>query len=104
MQTTRLQTRRASTPLSLFDPRILLPCAFSTRYSFFKHLGVLHTESGQTLQSSFSAVSKPAFASKYSCEHSRRDLHNALLCTVLFKFRPSLVYLSVLLFFLCVQR
>ena len=31
---------------------------------------------------SFSAVSKPKFASKYAFESSRRDLHNALLCTV----------------------
>ena len=31
---------------------------------------------------SFSAVSKPNFASKYSLESSLRDLHNALLCTV----------------------
>ena len=38
---------------------------------------------GQTLQGSFSAVSKPNFASKYPLEISRRDLHNALLCTVL---------------------
>ena len=30
---------------------------------------------------SFSAVSTPIFASKYSLESSRRDLHNALLCT-----------------------
>ena len=37
----------------------------------------------QTLDSSFSAVSKPIFASKYSLESSRRDLHNALLCTAL---------------------
>ena len=43
----------------------------------------LYAESGQTLQGSFSAVSKPHFASKYSLESSRRDLHNALLCTVL---------------------
>ena len=35
------------------------------------------------LQGSFSAVSKPNFASKYSLESSRRDLHNALLCTAL---------------------
>ena len=35
----------------------------------------------QTLQGSFSAVSKPNFASKYAFESSRRDLHNALLCT-----------------------
>ena len=32
---------------------------------------------------SFSALSKPNFVSKYSLESSRRDLHNALLCTVL---------------------
>ena len=37
----------------------------------------------QTLQGSFSAVSKPNFASKHLLESSRRDLHNALLCTVL---------------------
>ena len=30
-----------------------------------------------------SAVSKPNFASKHSFQSSRRDLHNALLCTVL---------------------
>ena len=66
------------------------------------HLGDLYTESGHTLQGSFSAVSKqagkqaskvvqsfskPNFASKYSLEYSlessRRDLHNALLYTVL---------------------
>ena len=40
-------------------------------------------DSGQTLPGSFSAVSKPNFASKYSLESSRRDLQNALLCTVL---------------------
>ena len=47
------------------------------------NLGDLYTVSGQTLQGSFSAVSKPNFASKYSLESSRRNLHNALLCTVL---------------------
>ena len=31
---------------------------------------------------SFSAVSTPMFASKYSLESSRRDLHDGLLCTV----------------------
>ena len=74
-----------------------------------RDLGDLYAESGQTLQGSFSAgwlagkldypqklkvpegyekiaVSKPNFASKYSLElgsleSSRRDLHNALLCT-----------------------
>ena len=48
-----------------------------------RHLGDLYAESGQTLQGSFSAVSKPNFSSTYSLESSRRDLHNALLCTVL---------------------
>ena len=42
------------------------------------HLGDLCAESGQTLQGSFSAVSKPNFASTYSLESSRRDPHNAL--------------------------
>ena len=37
----------------------------------------------QTLQGSFSAVSKPNFTRKYALESSRRDLHNALLCTTL---------------------
>ena len=37
----------------------------------------------QTLEGSFSAVSKRNFASKYAFESSRRDLHNALLCTAL---------------------
>ena len=36
-----------------------------------------------TLKGSFSAVSTPMFASKYALESSRRDLQNALLCTVL---------------------
>ncbi len=37
--------------------------------------------SPQTSRGSFSAVSTPIFASKYALESSRRDLHNALLCT-----------------------
>ena len=37
----------------------------------------------QTSRGSFSAVSTPIFASKLSLESSRRDLHNALLRTVL---------------------
>ena len=35
------------------------------------------------LEGSFSVVSKPNVASKYAFESSRRDLHNALLCTAL---------------------
>ena len=38
---------------------------------------------GQTLEGSFSAVSKPQIASKYAFESSRRDLHNEILCTAL---------------------
>ena len=38
---------------------------------------------GGSLEGSFSAVSKPNVAIKYAFENSRRDLHNALLCTVL---------------------
>ena len=37
----------------------------------------------ETLEGSFSAGSKPNFASKHAFESSRRDLHNALLCTAL---------------------
>ena len=47
------------------------------------HLGDLYAESGQNLHGSFSAVSKPNFATKYAFESSRRDLHNALLRTAL---------------------
>ena len=41
------------------------------------------TAARQTLQGSFSAVSKRNFASKYSLESFRRDLHNALRSTAL---------------------
>ena len=37
----------------------------------------------QILEGSFSAASKPDFASKHAFESSRRALHNALLCTAL---------------------
>ena len=78
----------------------LHPCASPT-YGFVRDFwlsaGRVHTEIStcwslptsprrgmrQTLEGSFSAVLKPNFASKYALESSRRDLHNALLCTVL---------------------
>ena len=41
------------------------------------------TKINQNQIGSFSAVSTPIFASKYSLESSWRDLHNALLCTAL---------------------
>ena len=59
------------------------PIPVSLKVEMLADLGDLYTESGQTLQGSFSAVSKQNFASKYAFESSRRDLHNALLCTAL---------------------
>ena len=53
----------------------------------------------RTSQGSFSAVSKPIFASKYSLESSRRDLHNVLLCTVLRSQFFNQKFANVLLFF-----
>ena len=56
-----------------------------------------------TSRGSFSAVSTPIFATKYSLESSRRDLHNALLCTVLDFYLISNVWIFLvkcLLFFL----
>ena len=53
----------------------------------------------QNLDGSFSAASKPNVASKYSkyaLESSRRDLHNALLCTALVsEVAKSVVHSSV---------
>ena len=46
-------------------------------------LGLTQLSNYLTLKGSFSAVSKPNFASRYALESSRRDLQNALLCTVL---------------------
>ena len=46
-------------------------------------LGPTQLSNYLTLKCSFSAVSKPNFASEYALESSRRDLQNALLCTVL---------------------
>ena len=46
-------------------------------------LGLTQLSNYLTLKVSFSAVSKPNFASKYALESYRRDLKNALLCTVL---------------------
>ena len=48
-----------------------------------------------TLKGSFSAVSKPNFASKYALESSRRNLQNALLCTVLVFSRLNFLFGSV---------
>ena len=56
--------------------------AFSLLIAWRGSLSIEHAFRCQTLEGSFSAVSKPNFASKYAFESSRRDLHNALLCTV----------------------
>ena len=45
-------------------------------------LGLTQLSNYLTFEGSFSAVSKPNFASKYAFESSLRDLHNALLCNV----------------------
>ena len=50
-------------------------CLFDTRGE------VWVGQAGQTSEGSFSAVSTSIFASKYAFDSSRRDLHNALLCT-----------------------
>ena len=50
------------------------PEAHPPSFADSNRLGYLYAESGQTLQGSFSAVSKPNVASKYSLESSRRDL------------------------------
>ena len=46
-------------------------------------LGLTQLSNYLTLNGPFSAVSKPIFGSKHALESSRRDLQNALLCTVL---------------------
>ena len=53
------------------------------RGQLHEDLGDLYAESGQTLQGSLTAVSKLNFATKYALKSSRRDLHNAVLCSVL---------------------
>ena len=55
----------------------------SGRRSTCSRIALWRQSIGQALQGSFSAVSKPNFASKYASESSRRDLHNALFCTAL---------------------
>ena len=51
----------------------------------------------QTLQGSFSSVSKPMFASEYSFESSRRDLHNTLFCTALQSHKTAFVKSNLIL-------
>ena len=53
------------------------------------NLGDLYAESGQTLQGSFSAVSKPNFASKYSLESSRRAFQRVSFPTSKYSLESS---------------
>ena len=57
-------------------------CTLKFRDTVQQHLvtwGICTRRAGKL----YRAVSTPIFASKYALESSRRDLHNALLCTVL---------------------
>ena len=65
----------------------------------YEDLADLYAESGQTSQGSFSAVSKPNFARKCALENSRRDLHNALLCTALHRSLISIFSSKIAIFF-----
>ena len=56
---------------------------FSTAFNKGSRSAAAPRGIGLTLEGSSSAVPKPNFASKYAFESSRRDLHNALLCTAL---------------------
>ena len=84
------RTARAS---SGEEPPALALCAASSAASAIARaaaarpsgpmLGLTQLSIYLTLKGSFSAVSKPKFVSEYALESSRRDLQNALLCTVL---------------------
>ena len=73
-------------PNMTFEPSLLIG-----------NLGDLCTESGQTLQGSFSSVSKPMIATKYAFETSRRDLHNTLLRTALLSQKFCQIFAKKLL-------
>ena len=79
LESEQMRLRRCALRLDSIDSLVFRPLIED-------HLGDLYAESGQPLQGSISAVSKPIFASKYTFESSRRDLHNALLCTALQSF------------------
>ena len=70
-----VNTRSLSTPLPSRPLRSGREANGQMKLNELNHL--------QTLRGPFSAVSTPIVASKYALESSRRDLHNALLCTVL---------------------
>ena len=87
----QVMSNRATARRASYDTLV-----FSSKYANSTNLGDLYEESGQTLQGSFSAVSQPNFASKYSLESSRRELHNALLytapqCQFLFEKLPNVL-------------
>ena len=75
------RVKRCSASYGCFPVSGRAPTPGSVRTAAERGLG---RQTGATLDGSFSAVSKPNFASKYAFESSRRDLHiNALLCTTL---------------------
>ena len=78
-----LESRDRVEALGLADGDMLLMHVRSTGQQPAAHHSYRVLELLHTLKGSFSAVSKPNFAIKYTLESSRRDLHNALLCTVL---------------------
>ena len=75
-----LEGRAIHTPIPALP---LLPPSASTDNRIKDTIEYWIEFSPQTSRGSLSAVSTPIFASKYSLESSRRDLHNTLLCTVL---------------------
>ena len=81
---------------SLWDLLSITSRQYSPRVRFHQHLlsrvwrwhgclfgpwGFGGRQARQTLEGSFSSLSKPMFASKYSFESSRRDLRNTHFCT-----------------------
>ncbi len=78
-------SQRAAPPASQLNSRGTAPG--SSRRCTSARAGTRWTCSegsfSEALEGSFSAVSKPNFASRYAFESSRRDLHTALLCTAL---------------------
>ena len=78
----KIGNTRLSIQIFCMGSRNALPCSeISSAQS--SNLGDLYTESGQMFQGSFSALSKPVCATKFSLDSSCRDLHNAFRCTAL---------------------
>ena len=83
----RARARRGAAPRAA-RPRPSLKGSIS-------NLTLIFHPNEQTLQGSFSAVSTPNFARKYSLESSRRGLHSAILCTFLVDARLGEEYTNM---------